>query len=164
MTRRLALYLAALAILAALLVVTAPPASATHTTATALNTNEALLRDNIRAHRGWLSTTPSLNHIAHERALELYYEYRRTGGISHAGFSHGRVDGCWDLVGEIIGVVEPDPPVTYTAAGAWIVGQWHASPSHEAILHASWAERMGVGVVGNADLGRFYVAYFGDRC
>lgn len=150
-----------LAAVLALSLLTAQPVSATHDAATALNTNEALLRDLVRDHRGYIMTNATLNHGAHDRAIEIYREFNATGSVSHAGFSwYG--PGCWGTLGEMWGYVAADPGVTYTAAASWIVAQWHASPHHEPMFHDGIWDRMGVGVVGNAYEGRFYIVHFAD--
>lgn len=159
--------LACAPLVAVLLVGAITPALATHTAATALNTNEQLLRDNVRAHRGYLSTHSELNHIAHSRAAELERQWKAGQTPSHAGFweALASVEGCWNgTIAELIGWVEPEPVVSYTAAGAYIISSWHASPSHEPLLHEDRFDRMGVGVVGDAYRGRFYVLWLADKC
>lgn len=122
------------------------------------NGSEVLVRDLLRDHRGWVSTTPVLSHEARDRAQEIHAEWQQTGGISHAG-AFSEVEGCWWL-GEVIGFATgPD----YETSAAWVVNAWHASPTHEAVIHDPNYTRFGVGVVRDGDT-RFYVAVFGRPC
>lgn len=133
----------------------APPVLGAHT----YNRSEELVRDLVREHRGYISTTPTLSHEARDRAFEIEAEYLRTGAISHAG-AFDEVDGCWWL-GEIIAYTKGY--TDYVASAEWVVNSWHESPTHDSVMHSTTYTRFGVGSVIEGDV-RFYVVVFGKPC
>lgn len=128
------------------------------------NASEAYVLSAVRQHRGWLSTTPALSHLARDRAREIAAEYERTGDITHRGAFDEWPAGSWCLLGEVIAVTRDFRD--YRDSADWVMVAWHNSPPHETVVHSRWS-RLGVGVVRTTIRGgdyRFYVVSFGRHC